>query len=349
MIGEGILVTAATILLALAAVTLVIWLGHAAWATLRQRRVAERRPAALQALATAIRDGDQRPAIVALGTLNRDARVGTVVDMAFTVAGDQRGRLNALVRETGIWTKALAWAVSRVWSRRLRAARLFALFGSGSEAEGDRLLDDSRPDVLAQASDWAGEHPTPERMDRLVRMLSDDDPRCRFAAREALIRAGRPAIAPVRERLDARDEGALVDLLAVAAALAVPEFLAAGVDLCGSPEPAVRARAAALAGAIGGPDAVEALSGLLSDPSPSVRVAAARALGTLGHWQMAAAVAELLEDESWSVRRAAALALDRMGPTGSLLLNRAAREGPPATADTARYALGLTPALEGEA
>src|SRR3954453_14298569 len=122
------------VLLAMVAVTLVTWLGHAAWSTFRERRVATRRPPALEALATAIRAGDPAPGIAALGTLDRGGRAGAVVDMAFTVAGDQRERLNSLVRETGLWTSALARAASRLWSRRLRAARLLALFGSGSEA-----------------------------------------------------------------------------------------------------------------------------------------------------------------------------------------------------------------------
>jgi HEAT repeat protein len=64
---------------------------------------------------------------------------------------------------------------------------------------------------------------------------------------------------------------------------------------------------------------------------------------------MAGAVADLLEDETWAVRRAAALALGRMGPTGALLLNRAAREGSATAADTASYALGLPPTLIEEA
>jgi HEAT repeat protein len=349
MIDGGTLAIAATVLVVLVAVTLVVWLAHAAWATVRERRVAALRPPALQAVATAIREGDSPPAIDALGTLNRDSRVGAVVDMAFTVAGDQRDRLNSLVRETGIWRRAIGWAVSRLWSRRLRAARLFALFGSGSEAEGDHLLDDPRADVRAQAAEWAGEHPLPSRMDRLARMLADPDPRCRFAAREALIRSGPAAIPSIRARLEAADGESLPDVLAVAAALAVPEFLPPGLELCSSPDPAVRAGAATLAGAIGGPDAVAALSALLRDQSPRVRIAAVQGLGSLGHWQTAGQVAELLEDETWAVRRAAAFALDRMGPTGSLLLNRAAREGGRATADTARYALGLAPVLETEA
>ena len=349
MIGEGILLTAATVLLALVVVTLAGWLLHAAWSTARERRVARLRPPALQALATAIRDGDARPAVTALATLDRNARVSAVVDMAFTVAGDQRERLNSLVRDMGIWTRAMGWAVSRLWSRRLRAARLFSLFGAGTETRAEGLLDDSRPDVRAQASEWAGEHPTAQRAGRLVRMLDDDDPRCRFAAREALVRSGRTAIPAIRERLAAGDGTASLDLLAVAATLAVPEFLDRAVELCRSGDPATRAAAATVAGAIGGPEAVRALSGLLGDADHRVRVAAVQGLGSLGHWQAAAAAAELLEDSNWAVRRATALALGRMGPTGTLLLNRAAREGTPAAADTASYALGLSPALIEEA
>jgi HEAT repeat protein len=348
MVGEGVLVTAATVLLALVVVTLVIWLAHAAWSAVRERRVEALRPPALQALATAIRDGDSAPAVAALGSLDRSARVSAVVDMAYTVAGDQRERLNSLVRETAIWTRAIRWAASRLWSRRLRAARLFAFFGSGSHEPGTLLLNDSRPDVRAQASEWAGEHPTPARTDRLVQMLDDADPRCRFAAREALVQSGRTAIPAIARRF-AGHAAVSTDLLAVAATLAVPDFLGRAVELCGASDPATRAAAAGLAGAISGPEAVSALAGLLSDSDSRVRVAAVQGLGSLGHWQMAGAVAELLEDETWAVRRAAALALGRMGPTGALLLNRAARDGSPAAANTASYALGLPPTLIEEA
>jgi HEAT repeat protein len=349
VIGEGILITAATVLAALVAMTLAVWLLHAATSTVRERRLAALRPPALQALATAIREGDSAPALAALAALSPGARVGAVVDMAFTVAGDQRVRLNALVRNTGIWVRAVAWARSRRWSRRLRSARLIALFGSGSEDQGDRLLDDPRPDVRAQASEWAGEHPTRQRADRLVEMLEDADARCRFAAREALVHSGRTAIPSIRVRLDAGDDVASLDLLAVATALSVPEFRDRAIALCRAPDPATRASAATLAGAIGGREAVAALVRLLGDPDERARAAAVTGLGSLGHWQEAGRVGEMLEDSSWSVRRAAAFALGRMGPTGTLLLNRAAREGSPAAADTASYALGLSAALGGAA
>lgn len=348
MIGEGVLVTAAAVLVPLVAVVLVAWLLRSAWSTARERRVAALRPPALQALATAIRDGDSAPAIAALGTLDRSARVAAVVDMAFTVAGDQRDRLNALVRTTGIWARGMAWARRRRWSSRLRAARLLAVFGSGAEAEGDRLLEDPRPEVRAQAADWAAEHANSFRLDRLVHMLADDDPRCAFAAREALIRSGRAAIPPIQRRLDASGDEVSRNLLVVAAPVAVPEFLPRALELCRASNPEIRAAAATLAGAIGGPEAVAELSRVLRDPSPRVRLAAVRGLGSLGHWQLAGQVAELLEDESWAVRRAAALALGRMGSTGKLLLSRAAREGSPAAVDTASYALGVGPALTGE-
>ena len=349
MIGEETLRTAGAVLLVLVTVTFVVWLLRAAWSTGRERRTVALRPPALQALATALRGGDSRPAITALDRLGRSARVAAVVDMAFTVAGLQRERLNALVRDTEIWARATGWAASPLWSRRLRAARLFALFGDGSEDRGERLLFDSRPDVRAQASEWAGEHPTRRRAERLVGMLDDTDPRCRFAAREALVRSGRTAIPAVGAGLDAGEAHVSVDLLAVAGTLAVPAFIDRAVELCAAPDPAIRAAATRLTGAIGGPEAVTALSGLLSDADPRVRVAAVEGLGSLGHWQRAGAVAGLLEDSSWAVRRASALALGRMGPTGALLLKRAAREGSRAAADTASYALSLSPALMGEA
>jgi HEAT repeat protein len=335
-------------LVSLAVLTITAWLAHAAWSTIRERRTARRRPAALQALATAAGDGNTRPALTALAALDADARVGAVVDMAYTLAGQQRRRLNELVRETRIWTNALAWARSGLWSRRLRASRLITLFGNGTEAEGERLLADSRPETRAQTAEWAGEYPTPARIQMLLDLLGDPDPRCRFAAREALVRAGGAAVDAVGARLGTGGTAISTDLLAVATAMAVPRFLDDAIRLSTHPEPEIRAGATRLLGAIGGPRAAATLEGLLRDPSPEVRVAAVEGLGSLGHWQAAGAVGALLDDEAWRVRHAAALALGRMGPTGTLLLQRASRgEGP--AADTASYALGLPPALMVEA
>lgn len=346
MIGQRALIITAVVLAALVAVTVTVWLLHAAWSTVRERRIQRRRPAALQALATATGDANWVPALSALAGLDADARIGAVVDMANTLAGAQRDRLNAFVRTTNTWTEALVWARSRAWGRRLRASRLITLFGDGTEAAGELHLVDRRPEVRAQSAEWAGQWPTPTRVEILLAMLDDPDPRCRFAAREALIRSAGAALHAIGEHLEAR--AVSPDLLKVATALAVPRYLEDALRLSESGDPAIRACATRLLAAIGGAQATGALGPRLTDSSAQVRVAAVEGVGSLGHWQVAGAVAERLHDEVWSVRHAAALALGRMGPIGALLLRRASR-GDDAAADTASYALGLPPALIAEA
>lgn len=333
--------------LALAVVVGATWLLVAAWSTTSRGRFERRRPAVLAVLAGALQGVDPDGATAALARLNAEQRIELLVEMAFTVAGSQRRRVDELARTSGVMLRADRWAGSRRWARRLRAARLVALFGRDDEPAGELLLNDPNPDVRAQAAEWAGEHPTPERIGRLAEMLADPSPRCRFYAREALVVAGRATLPELRARLDdggiARPGSAAA--LEIATALAMPEFVVPGLRSMSSSDPAVRARGASLVAAVGGPEAPRGLALLLSDPSTEVRGAAARGLGRLGHWQAAAAVAALLEEPDWRTRRSAAQALGRMGATGELLLRQAARATNSA-GDTAKHVLELEPGAE---
>ena len=334
----------------------VLWLGYAALSTFRARRIRRRNPRTLTALARALAGGDPGPAVAILRRLPRQAQTSALVEMAFTVAGAQRARLDEVANAAGILATARRLSRARRWGPRLRAARLIALFGSGDEDFGERLLRDPSADVRAQAAEWAGEHPTPARVELLAGMLMDRDPRCRFFAGEALSRVGagaRPALASllgeaaVAERPASELEAAGVRAaLEVGRSISAPDLLPPAVALTGSPDPSVRQRAAALAASIGGPQAAAALVTMLRDPHPDARAAAAQGLGHLAHWPAAASVATLLDDGSWQVRYAAARALTRMGPTGELLLRRAARRPGTPGWDVSRRALNLKPARE---
>lgn len=338
-------------------VAVIWWLAHAAWATLRERRVGRRRRGVLVAVAGALGGGGSTAAANALRELSLEQRIDILVELAFTVAGVQRTELERLARAAGAMERAERWAHSRRWSRRLRAARVLALFGTGRETIAEDLLVDPRPEVRSQAAEWAGEHPDEARVRRLVVMLGDREPRCRFAAREALVRTGRVAQREIGARLmtAARDPGvelgeqaqaAILGALDVARGIPEPALLAPALELLACPRSAVRTRAVRLASAVGGSEATEALVNLLADPDPEVRAASAAGLGNLGHWQSAASIAALLGDPAWVARRAAGRALIRMGPTGELLLRRATRAGPPSARDIARFSLGLEPGTE---
>jgi HEAT repeat protein len=344
MLDEALLRTVGAVFALLAALVVVVWLSHAAWATLSAQREARRRPVALRALAAALHGGDSGAAFVELERSTGRQSIGALVEMAFTVAGEQRERLDALAREWGVLDRAGSWAASRRWSRRLRAARLISLFGAGEEPFGEALLDDAVADVRTQAAEWAGNHPNPTRVARLTEMLGDPERRCRFAAREALIRAGPAAIVELGAALGRVEGTAAVGALEAARELAVPDFLPAAIGLMMARDPEVRERAASLAAAIGGPEAAKALVLVLGDSDQSVRSAAAAGLGHLGRWEQAASVARLLRDPAWRPRRAAALALRLMGSTGELLLRRQSRAGEGPAVETARSALELSPA-----
>lgn len=344
MIDDTVLLWTALVLLAAGVAVIGTWLAHGVWTVAAGRRFAARRPAVLGAVAGALQGYDPGEARARLETLSNEQRIEVLVSMSLTVSGRQRRVIQGLASSTGVMSDAERWARSRRWDRRLRAARLLTYFGSGEEAAGEALLRDPDPDVRAQAAEWAGEHPTPERLELLAAMLADPSPRCRFFAGDALVHAGSAALRPLLARFeDGEGDGVTTaELLAIAAALATPAFAPAAEAAMRSPDAAVRAQGAALAAAVGGSDSADQLSQLLGDPDPAVRGAAARGLGQLGHWRAAAPVAALLSDGEWHTRNAAAAALGRMGPTGELLLRRAARDAGP-TGAAAKHALQVAP------
>jgi HEAT repeat protein len=343
VISEATLATAGRLFAVLAVLVALFWLAHAAWATAQTRRDARRRTEVLRALAASLQTGNTSAALAQLRRLGRNQALDVLVEMALTVAGTQRDRLDELAREWGVLDRAARWSRSRTWPRRLRAARLISFFGTGGEAFGDSLLRDAHPDVRAQAAEWAGANPDPARIARLVELLGDREMRVRFAAREALVDAGPAAIVGLATAVDSAQGAAVTGVLEAARRVAVPDFLPGAIGRMRSPDPEVRSRAAELAAAIGGPQAVRALELLAADQDPEVRAAAAAGLGHLGHWQAATNVAGLVGDANWRTRRAAALSLRRMGPTGELLLRRFSR-AKGASSDTARSALELPPA-----
>lgn len=349
MIDENLLYTTALAIGALAVLVTLLWLGHAVYAQARERVTAPSTSRAVSAVARGLATGDLLEATAVVRRLPAAERTSVLVEMAATVAGEQRRRLDELATRSGVRHQALKWARSRRWSRRLRGARLLALFGTGDEMAGDLLLRDTHDEVRAQAAEWAGRHPDEARVERLVEMLGDRSPRCRFAAREALTDAGLFAAQPLRDLLQraasrpADPPPGISGALEVAANLGMPEFVEPALPLLVASEPGLRARAARVVAAAGGSRAAPALVAALRDPDADVRAAAASGLGDLGHWNSAAAVAPLLRDPSWRVGSAAATALTRMGPTGELFLRRAARTSGSGEADMALRELGAAP------
>jgi HEAT repeat protein len=252
-----------------------------------------------------------------------------VVQIARGVAGETHDAIADAADRIGVTPRALALTGDRRWWRRLRGARVLTALRSDA-AVVDDLLDDPHPLVRAQAAEWSASLPEPGPADRVAALLDDRDPRCVFAAQDALTRIGTRAEAPLAARLamtaaSGPDEAgtratAVLATLEVAAALGSPAFAPAAAELTWSVDARVRERAAGILGAAGSEGVVTTLTTLLDDPEPAVRRAAADALGETGDWTSAGRLGAALADGDFSVRRAAGLALLRLGAPGLVTL-----------------------------
>jgi len=327
------------VLAALLLAALVLLVAHGTWRALHDARWRKPLAQARAALAqTADRLEPTPEHVRALRALPTDLRLDLFAELAQSVAGAPRSALAQTAADLGVIERAERWCGSRWWRRRLRGTRLLTTLGGGDEAV-PRLLSDPRPEVRAQAAEWAAGHGTEATVRRLVAMLDDPRGLARFTVMDSLIRLGAAAVVPLR---DAIAEGrGLAAALRVGAAIADPRLAAAARDRLADPDPAVRAWAVRLVGAVGGDENAAAVVGRLDDPEPEVRAAAALALGRLGHWPAAPALAARLSDDSWEVRRNAALGLRVLGPAGELLLGRALRDEDRFAHDIARQTLDL--------
>jgi hypothetical protein len=320
-------------------------LGRAALVRRRERRLEPRlRHVRVAAAAGLARPGMNDAVVADARGLPRAWQIRLVSELARQLDGTRRRRLAEFAGALGLVALAEGWCRRRRWWWRLRGVRLLSALDAGSPAVLD-LFADPRAEVRAQAAEWAAQQPGDAALGRLVELL--DDPRlvCRFAVKDALLRRGKAAEEAMALHL-AQPDARPLEALEVAAGLAGPGFLPAGLTHSRSPDAAVRARSAVLLGAIGGAHAVERLTALLGDGDASVRAAAATALGRLGHWPSAGSLSERLGDPAWAVRRAAALALRELGAPGLLLLRRGLGDPDRFARDMARQVLDLpdTPA-----
>lgn len=319
-------------------------LGIALRRTLDRHRAAPLLVAARAGLAEVAGGGELSAAARrALAGLPEGVQARLLVGLRSSVRGAAGDRISAIAAEVGLTARAESACASRRWWRRLEGVRLLTVVGD-SDAGVPALLEDVHPEVRAAAATWAGDHPREDLVERLIELLDDDAPMCRFAAKAALLRVGHAAVGPLARQMAGlrRPEQAME----VAAEIAEPRLLAPALALCEDGPAARRALAARIAGAVGGEQATHALAGLLRDGSPDVRAAAAAALGLLGHWPAAPELADALADPAWTVRRAAALALRSLGAPGLLLLRESLEHPDGFARDIARHVLEL-PAPEG--
>jgi hypothetical protein len=321
--------------------SLLILFGHAAQAHRRERRWRVPMERGRRALLEVVRTGrPPRADDELLRSLPVRVQVRLFTELVPSISGQSREHLARLAHDIGLVPVAERMARGRDWRDRLHGVRLLAAVGGGASIVPG-LLDDPDPAVRAEAVEWAGSNPTPELIDRLVRLLPRTDRYGSFVVRDSLLRVGPDVIPPLARYLERHNGRHAEPALDVAAGVPDVRFAPAAVRLCRDPLPHVRARAANLAGAVGSEEAVGVLQALVDDEDAEVRAAAAAALGRLGHWPSAPVIAPLLRDRAWIVRSQSALALRRLGSPGLLYLRKSLRDEDAFAADISRQVLDL--------
>lgn len=337
LLVEAVLI-AETVILVL---SLLVLFGHAALAQRRVRRWRVPVEKGRRALLEVVRMGRvSRADHATLQRLPVRDQIRLFTEIVPSIKGESSDRLGRLARDIGLLPAAERMARGGDWRDRLHGVRLLTAVGGGADVVPP-LMDDPHPAVRAEAVEWAGTHPTPALVERLVDRLPQTDRYGGFVVRDALLRVGQGAVDPLARFLETHDGRAAEPALDVAVGLPDVRFAAAALRLCQDPLPEVRARAAALAGAVGSEEAVGRLQTLVHDESAEVRAAAAAALGRLRHWPSAPVIAPLLRDGAWIVRSQSALALRGLGSPGLLYLRRSLGDADAFAADISRQVLDL--------
>ena len=283
-------------------------------------------------------DPDVAELLGQLRALPRRRRVSALLRVLEPLSGEAAVTLAGLARPAGVESVALSWCRSRRWARRLQGVRVLVAIGAGAELL-PRLLSDPVGVVRAEAAGLAAIFPAPEHITTLLAMLEHDEPRCRVAAKDSLLRAGAAVTGQLADHLVSGEE-ITADALEVAAGIATPALLPAAIQHSTDDDPDHRLWATRVLAATAAPTARDRLRDLLQvDPSIAVRSAAAHGLAALADPSDAARLATALTDPAWDVRRTAALGLRQLGPAGRIYLRRALSSSDRFAADIARQVL----------
>lgn len=347
MISQNLLNIVMLIEFALLIVAVVVFFAHGIWLVASQKRFLRDMTAARDSLAHLLTRGTiNLDEIEALRHVPRDAQVAAFLEVSRTLGGTGKERLRFVAGEVLLLDRARKLCASRLWTRRLRGARVLARMDVADPIV-EKLLADPHPAVRAQAAEWAAAQPSPTVISAMLAMLADPATQARFAVQDAMLRMGATIAEPLAAFLETHSGLPAESGLRVAEALSETRFLPAGLRHSDAADGAVRMAAANLLGAIGGPASAKRLTELLNDSDSPVRAAAAHGLGRMNHWQAGSQLAESLRDSTWRVRREAAFALRALGAPGVLFLRRALKGNDAFASDMAQQILDLPEAASG--
>lgn len=216
---------------------------------------------------------------------------------------------------------------SRLWWRRLDAARILSVVGRAEDRDClRRLLADRHPAVQSAATSALGRVADA----RMISLVLDEIPRQSFVVRFYQINALRDlwhlTIPALVERLrPSAPPRMLESWVNLAEAIADPACLASVLPLASHEDADVRLAAARALKKYFHTDSVPALQTLMADADWRVRGQAARGLGALSARDAIPQLSAALGDRIWWVRFRSGLALAQLGEPGRKAL-REARE-----------------------
>lgn len=257
-----------------------------------------------------------------------------------SAAGDELARV---VRRDEWIERALEKAHSRLWWRRLDAARLLAVVASEADAPAvEALLLDPHAAVVIAVTPALGRIAQPRLIAAVLDTLHRRPAAVRAQQGMALRRQWTLTEPLLAARLrGATDVGRARAWITLADALDSPLCLTEVLRFASHPAVEVRITAARALAKCFHPDAVPALRQMLRDNDWRIRVQAARSLGSLGAHVAIDELAAAMRDESWWVRFRAALALAAFGEPGRAMLGRLTKSPDEFASDMATFIHGL--------
>ena len=274
----------------------------------------------------------------------RDALDQLTIHVAARAAPEHLGQLARALREDRWVRRILSQASSRLWWRRLDAARLLAVVGTSRDVNLLRgLFADEHAAVQAAASICLTRIGDRALIDHVLDTLHTRSPIVRVFQLRILRETWRLTVPALIERLQPLAPVAKLQVwIALAEQLGDSHCLAALLAFRGHPVNEIRISAARALRHYMHADSEAALRAMLKDDDWRVRAQAARGLGALG---ATAAIPELsgaLVDRSWWVRFRSALSLAQLGETGRRALRAARERSDRYASDMAKMVSGLS-------
>lgn len=258
----------------------------------------------------------------------------------------ERASLAAMLREEPWVAQTIEGADSRLWWKRLAAARTLSLVASPNDRNTIlELLSDTHPAVQSAATACLAKYADRKLLIRVIDGLSLASPavrtyQLRVLAGYALI------VGPMlldRIRSDAPPHK-LYSYINAAAQLDDAKCMARVADLSTHPHPEVRVAVARVLRSKPGDTVHVKLLSMLRDPDWRVRAQAARGLSGIVDDRSVTELSRALADTNWWVRFRAGLGLASMGPPGRAALSEALNHTDRYARDMATLVNGLSEA-----